>query len=416
MRKLRVKAHELVDVDVGLISLVKRPSTRIPFSIIKSEDAKGGNKMFDLAQVFARKSEASAPIVTSVIVKGEASEQMLKVLAEAGFTVEKAETAEGVTIYAQDVDYEGDVSVVKLNDTVALTVPVLKTAACSFAERCAAQGFYPSLSIATELLSCELHRAVEKADSPSAAAQKVQTVVADFGSFMTSLVSGLPSLVFKAEAVIAKAEAEAAGEPAAETPAAEAPAAEAPAAPAEEIAEAPADPQVAAVPSTAAVPAPTAETELASDKEAAPVDSGEHNSDAPAHEAPTNAIADASAAAEAPKDEAPPAAVEPVNPDNANEQLVDDPDNVAPGTQTHAAKADGPTAEQIADIVKSALAPLADRIAQIETGVQKAEEKLGNQVFGGVFDSGRANRQPAELEKSEGEPPLLDSGFRWGRE
>lgn len=205
-RTVLLKATPLEDVDVDLISLVNRPSSRVPFSIMKSEDAKGGNTMkgFDLNNLFAKSEAPTAPVVTSVIVKGEADQKMLDLLKEQGFSVEKAETKDGVTIYPQEVAYQGDVSVVKLTDNVAITIPVVK-ADGSFAEMCAAAGYYPSISIATDLLQCELYKAVEKSDSPTAAAAKVSSVVSDFGQFMSKLVGGLPEMVFKAEVEITKA-------------------------------------------------------------------------------------------------------------------------------------------------------------------------------------------------------------------
>lgn len=392
-RMVRVKASELVDVDVDLISLVKRPSSRIPWGIIKSEDAKGGSTMkgFDLGQLFVSKAEAPAPVVTSVLVKGEPTEQMLELLGNQGFSVENAETTEdGVTVFKQDVEYTGDVNVVKLSETLALTVPVVK-ADGSFAEMAAARGFYPSISIATELLQCELYRVVEKSDSPAAAAGKVADLVNDFGSFMSSLVGGLPAVVFKTEQAVGAIEVEKAEKRAAPKAVAD-----------------PADAGAGTVPTGDAVPAPTAETTPA--VEAAPVETGDHNSDAPAHEAPTNPIADATAAAEAPAEEAP--AVEAAT--RENEPVAEAVDGKT--VITHVAKDEpkGLTAEDVAAIVAStvekSVEKLVERIDGIEQGVQKAEEKLGTTVFGGVFGESR-NRQPEDVEKAEERLPLLDTGF-----
>jgi len=200
-RKVKIAASELTDVDVDLISLVHRPASRIPFGLMKSDSTTGGNQMFDLSNIFKR--EETVPVVTSVIVKGEASAKMLAFLKAEGFAVEEVQQIDGVSVYPQDVPYVGDVSVVKLTEELAVTVPLVKGEG-SFAEMCASRGFYPSLNIATELLQHELYRAVEKSDSPSAASQKVNAVISDFGQFMSSLVGGLPTAVFKTEEAILK--------------------------------------------------------------------------------------------------------------------------------------------------------------------------------------------------------------------
>lgn len=385
MRRIKVKAHELLDVDVDLISLVKRPSTRIPFPIIKSQDAKGGHSMFDLAQVFRAKSEAQAPVVTSVIVKGEASPGMLELLAKQGFSVEKAETENGITVYPQDVAYDGEVSVVKISDTLALTVPVIKAADGSFAEMCAARGFYPALNIAVDLLNCELYKAVEKADSPSVAATKVAAVVSDFGTFMSTLVGALPGQVFKTEDAVTNGDEE--------------PGSNEPEAASEEATseDAPAGPTI---------------EQQASDVEQPPVDTGEHASDAPAHESETNPIRDAAAAAENPTDEPPPAVVEADDPTNTQ---VASPVEGQP-TITHVAKDE--VAEIVAAALGAALSPITEaltgltgRIDGIEQGVQKAEEKLGTTVLSGVFDAHRAERSVTVAEKADNDGGLIDTAF-----
>lgn len=174
------------------------------------KSAKGGKSMFDLTNVFQKSEDAPLeavvqPVVTSVIVNGEVHPDIIDLLKAEGFDTEDVATENGVTVFTQDVEFEGDVDIVKLSDTIAMTVGVMK-ADGAFAQRCAERGFYPSVSIATDLLQGELYRAIEKSDSPSAASEKVGSIVSEFGTYLSSLIGSLPTTVFKAEEAIAKAD------------------------------------------------------------------------------------------------------------------------------------------------------------------------------------------------------------------
>lgn len=214
-RKVKVCSSELIDVDVEHISLVHRPAIRQPFGIMKAEQ-KRGTQMFDidLSKLFSKSEAALVPVVTSILVNGEVSEGLLSILKAEGFLVDQPQVQGDVTVFPQDAEVTGNEQVVKITDNVAMAVSVIK-ADGAFHERCAARGFYPSISIATELLQDELYRAVEKSDSPGAAAQKITDLVADFGQYMSGLIGSLPTMVFKAEEIILKAETSA---PVAEAP------------------------------------------------------------------------------------------------------------------------------------------------------------------------------------------------------
>jgi hypothetical protein len=200
-RTVLIKARELSDVDVDLISAVHRPASRVPFGIMKSEDSvqkKSGGTMFDL--LFKR--EAGAPVasvITSVILKSEPSEAVSKALGDLGLKIDEKQSVDGITMLVQDsVIAKEDTMLVKLDDNVAVMVPMIKMDG-DFAAHCASRGFYPSISIATDLLQEELYKSMSKAKDGADAAEMMGKATADFGSYMTQLARGLPSTVFKME-------------------------------------------------------------------------------------------------------------------------------------------------------------------------------------------------------------------------
>lgn len=205
-KKVKVCASELIDVDVQHISLVRHPANRMPFGIMKA-DRTGGTKMFDidLSKLFQKSESAVVPVVTSVIVNGEVTDSILSILKEEGFSTDEPQVQGDITIFPQDAVATGNEQIVKITDSIAMAVNVVK-AEGAFAERCAARGFYPSISIATDLLQDELYRAIEKSDSPGTASEKITTIVAEYGSYMAGLIGSLPTMVFKAEETIAKAD------------------------------------------------------------------------------------------------------------------------------------------------------------------------------------------------------------------
>lgn len=215
-RTVLIKARELSDVDVDLISAVHRPASRVPFGIMKSEDQvqeKSGGNMFDL--LFKR--EAGAPVasvITSVILKSEPTDAVGKALGDLGLKIDEKQEIDGVTLLVQDSTIaKEDTMLVKLDDNVAVMVPMIKMDG-DFAAHCASRGFYPSISIATDLLQEELYKSMSKAKDGADAAEMMGKATADFGSYMTQLARGLPSTVFKMEestelkaAFVVKAEA-----------------------------------------------------------------------------------------------------------------------------------------------------------------------------------------------------------------
>ena len=68
MRKLQLKATELVDTDVNFVSLVERGANRIPFRITKEDE-----QMLDLHKIgrsLFRKAEPKPEIVAVIAQKG----------------------------------------------------------------------------------------------------------------------------------------------------------------------------------------------------------------------------------------------------------------------------------------------------------------------------------------------------------
>lgn len=379
-KQVTVKACELLDGDVQLISMVGRPANRIPYGLMKSE--KGDNQMFDLnlANLFKSEQKQAAPVVTAVLVKGEASTEMLAVLKEQGFLVDEVQkTDEGVSVYPQEHEYRGEVTLVKLTEDVALAVPMVK-AAGSFAEMAAAHGFYPSINIATDLLQCELHRAIEKSDSPNEAATRVGELLSDFGGYMQTMVKGLPAIVFKTEQALGSATVE-------------------------ETAEASTEEVEKSAKSTKSAPAKATDEE--DEDEKAMKKAEESSEEASDDEGDVEKSED--------EDDTLDTGIEKSEETSDDEGTEDATEVEKQEEQGEAPAAPAVDTDAIVKAVTAALQPQLDELRKSvsETGakVEKAEEVLG-QPLGNVF--GTTDRSE-ELRKSEPVGPSIDTGLRPGK-
>lgn len=347
----------------------------MPFSIVKSEDAKeSGGTMFD--NLF--KGEGPKAAVTAIVLKSAPTEAVSKALTDMGFAVSEPQDYEGVTLLPQAQFAKGDTMLVKVNEDVAVMVPMMKMSG-EFASVCAHRGFYPSINIATELLQEQLYKSVHKAKNGADAAEAISSVVADFGSYMAQLAKGLPADVFKLEKSEELASA-LAGDGSTAAPDTEDATAEEGAADADvEKADAePTEAEIAEIEKGAgkAWKDMTDEEKKAAKakaKGAAPMKS-EDDVEKPATEgtdAPVAAAIDIAAIVKAVKD------------------------GISPEITALSEKIDS----------------VSERVEKAESTAEQAAEQAKNTVFGGVFDS----RADAVVEKNEGAdraPPLLDTGFR----
>lgn len=220
MPTVKVQAVKMKEGTAQFISMVERGANRIPFKIIKQEkDMAGHFASLDLANLFGtRKAEkpATPQVVAVVTMKGEGLESVKKQIESAGFAVaDMQEMEDGSVVFKQDGDMEGDTTVVRLNDHVAVVTKGFRPYSMdmdvgngtSFAEACAAQGFYPGVRTIVDVLSQSINAAVEKSETPADAAKAVSKMFDEAKAYTVSFMTSLPVKAFKLEAVAPEAAA-----------------------------------------------------------------------------------------------------------------------------------------------------------------------------------------------------------------
>lgn len=247
MSDIKLQATKMTDASVSFISLVNRGANRIPFKIVKME--KDMSKPFaglDLGAVFrtAKADKGAKPAVVAVAcMKGDHLEALKTKLVEAGFTVENmVEKEDGSVLFTQDgvvLKDDDQHTIVRLNDDVLLVtkgfnpynMDYVNDDAVSFADKCAAQGFYPGVSSMLDTMGDAVRTMVYASANPSDAKTAVSKLFDEAKAYALSFVGQLPVSAFKmdgpAMAKSVKAEPEPAtaatteADPAAEDPAAE---------------------------------------------------------------------------------------------------------------------------------------------------------------------------------------------------
>lgn len=213
MPTVKVKANKMGGAQVSYISLVERGANRIPFKIIKQEKRMSGHFAgLDLGNLFTRKAEVDqeAQVVGIVTMKGDGFDSIKQQIEDAGFDVsDMQEMEDGSVVFKQDGEIEGDTSVVRLNDHVAIVTKGFSPYVMnmdvgeetSFADACAAQGFYPGVRTIVDVLASSINRVVEKADTPANAARAVSKMFDEAKAYTSSFMNGLPQKAFKLEDV-----------------------------------------------------------------------------------------------------------------------------------------------------------------------------------------------------------------------
>lgn len=214
MPNLRFTATKMSEAKVSHISLVERGANRIPFKVVKEEsDTMSKFSGLDLGNLFARKAE-KAPEVPQVIgvitMKGESLEAVQKAVAEAGFAVDASvEMDDGSVVFKQEGFSDealADGVVVRLSESVALVTKGfspynmdITADGVTFADQCAASGFYPAINSIMTTLSDAVRSVVYNAKTPAEAKSGVTKLFAEASAYTASFVGGLPVKAFKME-------------------------------------------------------------------------------------------------------------------------------------------------------------------------------------------------------------------------
>lgn len=197
--KITTKAHELSSADVEHISLVKHGANRIPFRILKSEDAIEGASFLKGLMNFAKDEEAK---VTSVVIRKDTDEDQVALVKSLGIDISETEEVGDLIVYKQE-GFDENATLFAITEDIAVGVSgVEKSFAPSitddFNENLKGNSFFPSLYTATDMLMMTIHKTMDDGDQSSASGG-IDKALAAYTKYVKSLVKGLPEMVFKME-------------------------------------------------------------------------------------------------------------------------------------------------------------------------------------------------------------------------
>jgi len=204
--KVKVIANELVDTDIEMVSLVRHGANRAPFKVLKSEDADGKPSLGSKLQSFFSLKKDDFNVVAYFIRK-DAADALLPILKAQGVDVAKAVESEGVVIVGvSDLQAEG---FVQLNDALAIAVdqPIREfsdeSIVKAYAENAGLTDFAPGVSLAVSSLADAVWTLLNSTDADNSREDrvaKVDSMLASFRKYITSLAKALPDQVFRVEA------------------------------------------------------------------------------------------------------------------------------------------------------------------------------------------------------------------------
>lgn len=219
---MKMQANEMYGADVGFISLVGAGANGQPIKKTKREaqEGEGGRDMLDFRPGKAReqrdKAEGQDLGLVAVIVDGTNTELVEKAeerIKAAGLSVEdrrevtedKAKAIVFVQPKAKDADIDGeDRLFYPVAKGVGAVVPISKSFApfsgsTSFTENLQAEGFFPRLSMALEVMKSTAFNIAREAESREDMARKVRKAGLEAVDFIANLAAELPEDVFKLE-------------------------------------------------------------------------------------------------------------------------------------------------------------------------------------------------------------------------
>lgn len=215
MPKLSFTATKMSDAKVSHISLVERGANRIPFKVVKEEnEMKGSFAGLDLGGLFARKAEKPVEqqpqVIAVATMMGDKFEAVKASVEKAGFAVaDLQEMDDGSIIFKQEGCTDDALAsgvVVRLSESVALVTKGfspysmdITDSGVSFADQCAANGFYPTVSSIMNTLSDAVRAVVYAASSPADAKSAITKLFTEASAYTASFVGTLPVKAFKLE-------------------------------------------------------------------------------------------------------------------------------------------------------------------------------------------------------------------------
>jgi hypothetical protein len=205
MTTISLKANELSETNVQIVSMVKRGANRIPFRIVKEDN----EDMLNLDKIAAKgfvKSEQKGGVLAVIVNKTADVEAVAAALANTGLKLEKGEEGENTIVFKQEGISEFDVGMIKLDDDVIVAVSGLQKGFSAydwqntdFATVFATEGFYPSLRTATDAMETTISNILYKSENKAEISTKVTKCLSDFGSLVNTLVANIPEAAVKAD-------------------------------------------------------------------------------------------------------------------------------------------------------------------------------------------------------------------------
>ncbi len=206
-KKVVIQARELSEMDVNIISLVKRGANRIPFRIVKSD----GESTMNISNLFVWKQEPQpAAVVACVLAKTANHDAYTKALEKGGFDVDHVTEGEDgtVTLMFTKSDEMTDAVALKVSDDAALIVVGVEKGLLafpdsnSFIENITKAGFAPSYHIANEILNETVGNIIFSEGDAEETKGQVQKAIEDFGGYIDAILSTIPVQAFKAEEIL----------------------------------------------------------------------------------------------------------------------------------------------------------------------------------------------------------------------
>lgn len=210
-KKITIQARELSEMDINLISLVKRGANRVPFRIVKNS---GESTMsLNLSDLFLMKKDKAPQVVALVLNKSADVDKYTQAFLDAGFEVDhKVEEEEIDTLMFTKSDDMSDAVVIKMNEDAAIVVSDFKKGlemwpdSNSFAENVTKAGFAPSFRMANDILSDTIGNIIFSEGDASVTKSQVSEAIEQFKSYIEAVMDTIPVEAFKAEAVVIEVE------------------------------------------------------------------------------------------------------------------------------------------------------------------------------------------------------------------
>lgn len=205
------KVRRLIDVEVSHVSLVDRPANRTPFKFVKRDGNTETDGAFPMNITLKNMFGSRPAEVTSVIANTEAKAiAVAKAIMDAGEVV-VSETDGVFVARKRGTTASADERAIHLGKAagVAYTIANLRKELVlydmegtdNFDEAVKKEGFVPGLMVGMEALHTTIRNIAmsDKASSAEAFRTGVSKAIADFGTYVDSMIDALPEKAFKFE-------------------------------------------------------------------------------------------------------------------------------------------------------------------------------------------------------------------------